>query len=624
MKDLVIAEKPNMGKYIAKILGVPVEKGKSYAENEKYIVTWAYGHLITLKEPSEHDEKWGTWSLETLPIFPEPFQHKVIDTPIAKKQFKVIKTLIHRDDVGRIINAGDDGREGEYIQQLIYKQAKNNKPVVRVCIDSQTESKVKKAFDNLVTGKDYEKYNRMYQAGYCRESSYYTIGMTASRLIGVTYDTFGQSAGRVQTATLSMIRDRDYSIENFVPVPYWEVVIDTGEFKATYYKDGNTNIMERKDAEQIALSAKQGKTGKIVKIIKEQKKENRPQLYRLNTLQADGANIYGYSTDKVLELTQSLYDSHKIVTYPRTESSYINQDDGRLFPQLIRDIGEKLTDFKEVTEELSEIGLVVDKRVVDESKIEDHGAIIINENFAGYNLDRLSDDEKNILFLIMTRMCLAVSPQRIYNKTSLIFATKDGNYFYTTGIENVENGWRKYYNQFFNRENKESSDSAERLLNNLEEGKIYSIIDAEIKDKKTKPPKPFTDATLIVSMENISLLIEDAKLRKVMKARGLGTSATRSEIIKKLVERKYIMRTEKRKGASTIHITELGKKICDAVPQELVDVEWGAEWEEKLQKIEKGTYNPAQFMAELKEYIYSCVKNYRKKEILLGLSFPYY
>lgn len=616
MKDLVIAEKPNMGKEIAKFLGVPLVKGKKYCENAQYIVTWAYGHLITLKEPGELDEKWEKWSLETLPIFPTRFEYKVIDIPINRNQFKTIKELIHRSDVKRIINAGDDGQEGEYIQQLIYRMAGNKKPVVRACIDNPSESKIREAFTNLKCDTDYARYDRMFLAGECRAYEDYVIGMTISRLICCAYNTYGQSAGRVQTGTLAMVRNRDDAIQQFVSVPYWEVNIKTDAFNATYYKNKQTAIMKKEEAEQIATSA-QGQQGRIIKIYKEEKTQARPQLYRLSTLQVDGANVFGYTTEQVLELLQSLYDGHKIVTYPRTESSYINQADAKLYPARIMDIREKIPLYQGVIEEIEAIGLRLDKRIVDESKIVDHGAIMINENFKSFNLNRLSPDEKNILDLILVRMILAVSPDRKYDKSSLVFQTKDGNLFFASGTQTTYAGWKRYENLLLNKEEKENKNK--QVFENLQEGNIYTIQKAEVMDKKTNPPKPFSEATLVTAMENISSLIKDSGLKQVMKARGLGTSATRSTTIQKLVDRGYITRSNRKKGAPIIHVTELGRQICLAVPQELTDPEWGADWEEKLQAIEDGAYTKDQFMQELKQYIYDTVSHYKKIE---GLQFP--
>lgn len=608
MKDLVIAEKPNMGKEIAKVLNVPIIKGKKFCENDQYIITWSYGHLITLKEPGELEEKWKKWSVETLPIYPTSFEYKVIDTDTAKNQFDVICELIHRPDVKRIINAGDDGREGEYIQQLIYNMAGNKKPVVRACIDNPSKSKIKEAFSHLKSGAEYERYNRMFEAGECRACEDYIIGMTVSRLISCEYNT-SQSAGRVQTGTLAMVEKRDDSIKQFIPVPYWNVIIDTGSFKATYYKDKQTAILQKEQAERISSSA-QGQKGRIARILKESKVQTRPQLYRLNTLQVDGINKFGYTAEQVLEILQSLYDGHKIVTYPRTESSYINQADAELYSDRLTAIKETIPEYGNVITEIENMGLRLDKKIVNESKITDHGAIMINENFHGYNLDRLSDDERNILDLILIRMILAVSPDRKYNKNSIVFQTKDGNLFFATETETTYAGWKGYEKILFGKEENRAKD---QNFDHLQEGAIYTITESEVIEKKTEPPKPFTEATLISAMENISSIMENTTLKEVMKARGLGTSATRAATIEKLVDRGYIKRT-KGKGAAKLHITELGRQICLVVPQEMTNPEWGADWEAKLQEIEAGNYSKWQFMEELKSYIFQVIKTYRRRE----------
>lgn len=605
MKPLIITEKPSVATEIAKVLG-NFKKHNGYMESPDYVITWAVGHLITLKEPKEQNPAWETYDMELLPMFPEKMQYKVI--PGVKEQFQIIKKLINRNDVSYLINAGDDGREGEYIQRLIYEFAGNQKPMKRLCIDSVTTKTIQTGFQNLKDGHVYDGY---YEAGKGRAWSDWLIGMNFSRMVGLTYHAKGVHIGRVQTPTLGMIGQRCADIENFKSVPFFQVVGTFQEgFSATWIDEANENAIKEKEKADLIKQKCSGQQGSIISLETKPKILNRPKLYSLNSLQADANKKYKYTIDEVLTIAQSLYEKHKITTYPRTESEYITEDLSEEMLARIREISA-LEEYREVGQAILENGLNLDKNVVNNEKVTDHHAIIINENFATFNRSLLSEKEANVLDLILKRMLLAVAAVHQYEETTMIVEV-EGERFRTIGKMITVAGW-KQYEAILNKSKRTGdtppSDGLE-VFDKLQAGQTVVLEKAEIFEKKTTPPKYFTEGELVKAMENISRIIEDKDLKEVMKKRGLGTTATRASIIEGLLKVGYIERKK-----NSVHITELGKNILAAAPVELRTPEMSAEWEIKLQAIEKGQGSLDEFMQEIQSYIQRTVQQYRSMTI---------
>lgn len=604
MKPLIITEKPDVAKHIAAVILGNFSRHDGYLENEDYVISWAVGHLIGLGLPEDHNKEWEKWDMSLLPMIPSQMVYKVY--PKTKPQFQVLKTLIHREDVSYIINAGDDGREGEYIQRLIYDYAKNQKPIKRLCLNSVSENAIRSAFQNLKNGHDYDG---MYASGKGRAWADALLGWNFSRLISLKYNAKGLSIGRVQTPTLGMIYFRDKEINEFVSKPFYQIQgLFNDTFPATWYNEDGDRFNEKTEAEQL-IHKIHGKDGVIRSLEKKAKTQNRPMLYSLNSLQAECIRRYGYTSDIVLEIAQSLYETHKITTYPRTESEVLSSDMKSEFYERISDIRHAGGIFEELSESLIQEGLNIDSHVINDKKVSDHHAIIINENFVKYDLSRLSEKESNVLKLILARMLLAVSPKFCFDETAIVIDVS-GETFRAKSNSTTAPGWKRTEHLLFPKEEKAKSFVD---LSSLREGSTVSVSSLEILSKKTTPPKPFTEADLIEGMEKISRVIDDKELKEALKERGLGTTATRAAIIKILFERGYI---ERGKGkVPPLIITERGKSVIQVAPDELKTPYLSAEWEIKLKNIENGSFTLNEFMDEIKEYISKTVEDYRKKEI---------
>ena len=612
-KQLIIAEKPSVGKAIAEVLGVTEEKS-GYMENDHFIVSWAFGHLISLGMPHEQNPKWKEWSLSLLPMFPEEYIYQV--NKDSKEQFELLKKLIHRPDVSEIVNAGDDGREGEYIQRLIYWKAGNTKPMKRLLIDSVSEKTILKGMNNL---KDGHVYDGKYEAGKGRDRADWLIGMNLSRFLSCTYNTKGLVIGRVKTPTTAMVVHRDMEIEHFVPVPYWvlyasfytpEGVTYSGQWfsqenEAAEEDDKNSSRLSKKELAEEIKAKIEKQPGNITSIEKKKKTTNRPKLYSLSDLQIDSINAFGYTSEQVLEIAQALYEKHKITTYPRTDSNYITEDLGNEFTMLIHNIKEKSSVYTEIAEDLLNTGLNLDRNVINDDKVTDHHAIIINENYSGYNLEKLTPEEQNVLHLIISRMLLAVAQPYEYYETTVITCVV-GELFRSSGKTIIDKGFVRYQEKLFTLRKKEKDTE----LTGLQENQSVQTDEVSLKEKKTTPPKPYTEATLLQAMKNVSRVIEDKHLKDIIKEKGIGTEATRSGILAELFNKCYL---ERGKGKlPPIHATKKGHDLISIAPPELTSPILSAEWEDKLYQVETGQYNLQSFIEEIEDYISTVISTYQK------------
>lgn len=590
MKFLVIAEKPSVARDIGKVLKCN-QKGNGYIYNEKYIVSWAIGHLITLCEPEEYDEKLKKWDISNLPIIPENIKTKVIKK--TKEQFKILENLIKMKEIECLICATDSGREGELIFRYIYEQTKCKKPFKRLWISSMTDEAIKEGFENLKDGKEYD--NLFYSAK-CRAEADWLVGINASRAFTLKYNSL-LSIGRVQTPTLAILVKRQKEIEKFKEKEYFEIEanFETLDNLKEKYKGiwidlpkNETKINEKENANKILEEIK-GKYGEIFSIENETKKQVHPLLYDLTELQRDCNKKFGYSAQRTLSLAQDLYEKRKLITYPRTDSRYISED---MKPKLIQ-ILKKLNNLEEYKKYLEYIfsleKLPVTKRIVDNSKITDHHAII--PTLSNINLSSLSLDEKNVYDLIARRFISVFYPNYIYNITKIVTKIEQ-SYFITKGTTILQKGFT-ILNINTEKEKKE-----EEPLPNLKKGDKVILKLAKILNKKTKPPSYYNEATLLSAMENAGRFVEDEEIKEQLKESGLGTPATRASIIERLINVKYI----ERKGKNLIP-TKKGIQLIEIAPKELISAETTGKWEKGLSSISKGTMEKEKFMQSINRYV---------------------
>ena len=599
-KQLVIAEKPSAGKAIAKVLGVTDSKD-GYMESDRYVVSWAFGHLIRLGEPMEQNDAWDkNWSMEQLPMLPKQFKYFINTDQGAKKQFNTLKNLINRSDIDGIINAGDAGREGELIQRLIYAKARNTKPVRRLWISSMADKDIKQGFENL---KPQSEKDDLFAAALCRQHSDWKVGMNFSRLVAIKNNVYGFSIGSVQTPTVAFVRDRNDEIANFVSEPYFQV---KANFDKEYWgillnEDGKIASFKNGNDADCVINELDGENGNIIKYSVTRKTTNRPKLYNLSQLQIDANRKYKYSPAEVLQAAQNLYEKHKITTYPRTDSQYLNEAMRELLPGYVNAIAQN---GYPVMQTPLVNGLFLDSNVINDKRVSDHHAIVINENYKDYDKSKLTLMETNVLDLIVKRMLLAFSPKYEYDQT--IVLTKVNDYiFRTSGETPVDLGWKKTAKEIGITQ-KESPDS--QVFYGIQKGDIVQLKNCERLDKKTKPPKQLTLGDLIQLMCNAGKTIEDQDLKKALnEAEGIGTEATRANIIEEILKRGYIEKKEK----DFLFVTDKGRDLLDMAPEKLTTPTMRAEWEKDFSKIEQGQMKAHDFNLKVDEYIRNVIESYQ-------------
>lgn len=591
---LCTCEKPSVAKDIAKAIGATHTK-HGYLEGNGYIVTWAIGHLIELYYPEDYDQDLKKWSFETLPIIPEQFRRKVIKN--VESQFMIVKKLMQRDDIEYIVNCGDAGREGEYIQRLIYEKANNRHPVKRLWLSSFTTKEIKNGFQNLL---DSSEKDCLYEEAKCRAEADWLVGINLSRVFTLRYNTL-LSVGRVQTPTLKLIVDLDDKIENFKPEPFYEIYAEFKEgFLSKWFDKKESRFSSRNDAQKIVEKCN-NKKGQIISLDTKQRYEERPLLYSLDTLQKDANRLYGYGAADVLSIAQTLYEKHKITTYPRTDSNYLSEDMKGLVPRMVKDISNH-SNYQAVSNTLLREGLNIGKRMIDNTKISDHHAIVVTENIRNYDLSLLKRDERNILNLIITRILCAVSTKFVYEETNLIVDVENET-FGSRAKRVVDLGFRKIEAELIGKQLPKDMESF-----HVKEGQEVHIAELKIADKQTSPPKPFTEGSLIDAMMHVKRYISE-ELKDAISERGLGTVATRASIIEKLKKSGYI--DSFTKGKTTIlHASDKGKKLISLLPESISSPEMTAEWEEQLKRIEEGQLSSESFMNGIKDYIEKSVKQY--------------
>ena len=644
-KNLLITEKPSVAMEFAKVLNINTSRKNGYLESNDWIITWCVGHLVTMSYPEKYDEKLKMWRLDTLPFMPKEYKYEVI--PSVEKQFNIIKSLLTREDVSTIYVATDSGREGEYIYRLVDQMiGVHGKDKKRVWIDSQTEEEIKRG---IREAKELDEYDSLSDSAYLRAKEDYLIGINFSRLLTIIYgrraakeldqDRISISVGRVMTCVLGMVVSREREIRNFVKVPYYKIVGEFGnkeenksfsaEWKVTdnsSKKDSiklynETGFKKEKDARDFIIEL-QDKKAVVKEIKKSKQKENAPLLFNLAEIQNECTKRFKIKPDETLEIIQNLYEK-KLVTYPRTDARVISTAVAKVITKNLNGLAKGFKNeeiqgyIHKMVEEKYSTDLTKTKYVND-SKITDHYAIIpTGQGFENYN--NLPDLQKNVYVLIVKRFLAIFYPPAEYNKVSVTIEVQNGEYkeeFNTSGKVCLKQGYlevlrgknevEKSTTDEQNVENsKQESQNNLEILTKLKKGQAVDIINYEIKEAQTNPPTRYNSGSMILAMENAGKLIEDEELREQIKGAGIGTSATRAEIIKKLEKIQYIQINSK---TQIITPTQKGEVIYDIVNNSMPDMlnpKLTASWEKGLDMVAKKQIKSDEFMEKLEKYIHS-------------------
>lgn len=634
---LCTAEKPSVAGDIAKVIGA-TKRCNGYYEGNGYRVTWAVGHLVGLAEPSlygymSQKDMWDKENpqnkdkaLAELPLIPQDF--KLIVLPSTKDQFEIMQSLMNDPECDEIIDCGDAGAEGHILQWFIRVKAGCRKPVKRFMATSMTEEAIKVAFSNL---QPQEKYMSIIKGEYCKKKADWIMGMSMSRCESITYNA-KVDVGRVQSPTLFFVVQRYLAVANFKVSDYYQLQADFIEGFKTFWlkdnknyfpqtsKDTENRLLDKTLAEKTASEIKQLGQGEITALETKNKAIDRPQLYDITELERDGNRLYGYTAEQVLQTAQSLYEKHKITSYPRTDSRYITSDLQPYMKQRLSEIGtqEKYSNF---CNEVISKGLNIDKKIVDDSKVTDHHAIICTEKIKYYDLSQLSDIETNILHLIITRMLVAFSDKYTYKETVINVTFENGFIFASNGKIPISMGWKNMQSSLMGKivaEEEEKSDEEEQLFANVSLNQIVNIKDISVLAKKTTSPKLHTEATLLTAMENAGSQISNGA---ILKGRGIGTQATRASIIKSLFDKGYI--TNQQKGKTNYLIpTKQGISVIKVLPKELYSPKITADWEEQIAQIVDGNLTENQFMDNFIAFIQDKINEVKSQKIS-GVDFSY-
>lgn len=635
-KKLLITEKPSVAMEFSKVLNTSGTRRDGFIESEEWLITWCVGHLITMSYPEKYDEKLKFWRLDTLPFMPEEYKYEVI--PAVEKQFNIVKGLLQREDVDEIYVATDSGREGEYIYRLVEQMSgvkgKNRK---RVWIDSQTEEEIKRGINEA---KNLDDYNSLSDSAYLRAKEDYLIGINFSRLLSIIYgkriaqmineDKASISVGRVMTCVLGMVVSREREIRNFVKIPYYKVIGEFGDLNSSFKAEWKVNEKSKffnsdklynesgfkklEDAKNF-IEVLQTKKAKILEVKKTKQKENAPLLFNLAEIQNECTKRFKIKPDETLEKIQNLYEK-KLVTYPRTDARVLSTAVAKVISKNLNGIAKFYKD-EEIQKYINKMIKekystdIIKTKYVNDSKVTDHYAIIPTGQ--GYeNYDKLPDLEKQIYKLIVKRFLSIFYPPAEFNKVSVTVEV-DNELFYANGKICVNIGYLEVLKSKVSGEsslNEEKDDSNLEVLNNLKKGQEINVLNYENKDAETSPPTRYNSGSIILAMENAGKLIEDEELREQIKGAGIGTSATRAEIIKKLERIKYISINEK---TQIITPTQKGEIVFDIVYKSIPDMlnpKLTASWEKGLEMVASKQIESKVFMEKLENYINKNVKKF--------------
>src|SRR5689334_12874055 len=593
MKTLVIAEKPSVARDLADALPGNFENHDTYLESDDTVITFAVGHLVELIDPEDYDERFKKWRMADLPIVPEEFRLRPRDKK-AEKQLKVIHKLLQRDDVERVVNACDAGREGELIFAYIYETSGVDKPVERLWISSLTKTAIKEGFEQLRPG---EELLQLEAAARSRSEADWLVGMNATRaatIRGRAWVGGVVSLGRVQTPTLALLVKREREIQAFVPEPYWLVHAQFDpRYEGLWFEGDETRIKQGERADEIVAKVA-GKDGTVESVERKEASERAPLLYDLTSLQRDANRRFGFSARRTLQAAQSLYEDKKAITYPRTSSRYLSGD---LVPQL-KPTAETLVpigDYSTAARYVLALDQLPLQRVVNDARVDDHHAIIPTD--VEHDVDRFSPDERRIFDLVARRFLAVFHPAARYQRTEVVTLVEEER-FRTRGKITLEPGWRGVYGLESDLDKQSGKTTDEDVadesaeLPKLEQGQTVKCVKADFEDKQTKPPPRYTEATLLSAMETAGKRIDDEELREAMKDSGLGTPATRAETIEVLIRREYIERAGKE-----LQPTPKGLQVITMLEEHpLTSPELTGDWEKRLSDIEHGSGDRKEFI----------------------------
>ena len=583
MKTIVLAEKPSVGRELARVLKCD-KKTKGFCEGRDYIVTWAMGHLVELADPGDYDEKLKKWDLQTLPMLPDRMKHKIMRK--TSNQFRTVSGIIKRKDVNRLVIATDAGREGELVARWIMRLSGWKGKTERLWISSQTDKAIKDGFNNLKPGKDYVN---LFHSAEARAEADWLIGLNVTRALSCRYDS-RLSAGRVQTPTLAMIIKREEEIDNFTPKNFWTIEANMGSFTAAWRNDKGINRFSDYDKALEIASKIENSEARIIELEKKEKTEAPPKAYDLTELQRDGNRYLGFSAKKTLQVLQGLYERHKYVTYPRTDSRHITTDMVPTLKDRLKAVVE--TQYRERVNELLSREIKTGKNFVDNNRVSDHHAIIPTEIKA--DLKQLSVEEKQLFDLIVRRFIVVLSAPYKYENISITLSA-GGEKLYAKGKRSISKGWKNIDKQSGHSENKESSDFPDQSLSDFKKDDTFAIKSINTKKGMTKAPARYNEATLLTAMENPSKFVNDKKLKETIRQGGLGTPATRADIIEKLLSSYYI----DRKGRELVP-TAAGTELIKLVPDLLKSPELTAQWEQRFTDIAEGREKTHDFIREIR------------------------
>lgn len=602
MKQLVIAEKPSVARDIARVLKCK-QKTNTYIEGDSYIVTWALGHLVTLADPEEYGAQYKTWDINTLPMLPKEWKLVVIKQ--TSHQYRAIKELLCRKDISSVIIATDAGREGELVARWILEKSGNRKPILRLWISSVTDKAIRDGFAHLKSGKEYEP---LYHAAVARAQSDWVVGINATRALTCKYNA-QLSCGRVQTPTLAMIASREEEIKKFTPQPYYGMKALAKGVSFTWI-DNRTNAARTMDRTYIQkLYEHAGNYLTVTEVHKKAKKSFSPALYDLTALQREANLKFGFSAKETLNIMQRLYENHKVLTYPRTDSRYLTSDMTSTLKERLHACA--VGPYRRIAGRLSMQEIKANKSFVDNSKVSDHHAIIPTEQFV--QLEHMTNEERKIYDMVVRRFLAVLSPACTYEETSVkgqldIQGQPDKAVFTAKGQHILSLGWCEVYDTDTTDldEEDESNSISSQSLTSVQEGERLLLSSLTVTEGKTKPPAYFTEGTLIAAMENPVKYLEQKNktlARTLDKTGGLGTVATRADIIEKLLS-SFLME----KKGTELHITSKGKQLLSLVPEDLKSPKLTAQWELRLQAIAEGKESDRHFMQEIEEYTLSLIQ----------------
>ncbi len=598
-KTLVLAEKPSVGRELARVLGCK-RGGDGCLEGDRYVVTWALGHLVELAAPEAYDKAWEKWDLLALPMLPE----RMKTTPIKEtgKQFRAVQALMRRGDISDLVIATDSGREGELVARWIMEKAGWKKPAKRLWISSQTDKAIREGFQKL---RPAAEYDNLFYSARARSEADWLVGLNVTRALTCKYNA-QLSAGRVQTPTLALIVDREEEIRKFVPKEYYTVSVKTPGFHATWKdKNGQGRTFDKGKAEALAARLT-GKKGVLTEVKRTYKQTPPPAAYDLTELQRDANRKYAYSAKETLSIMQSLYEVHKALTYPRTDSRYISDDVVPTLPERLTSVA--VDDYQELARQILRNRPLQTRFLVNNAKVTDHHAIIPTEEQV--DLWRLSGPERNIYDLVVRRFLAVLLPPFEYEETTLVL-TAEGETFTAKGKIVKNQGWKAAYSRFsLEEDEEEDTDERGQSLPPIRQGDRVDISSARANTGHTAPPKRYTEATLLTAMEHPATQVKDRAQSKILEETGgLGTPATRADIIEKLFSSFYIERRGKE-----LSPTSKGIQVVGLAPADLRSAELTAKWEKRLSDIAQGREREQSFVGEMRKYAGHLVAEVKQSE----------